>query len=133
VTPVPPDVGGDLVPGLFFITGHASPNCIAIQVCQVGGGGVTPSSPPCTPPDTLLGSGPSNASGAFGILITPPLQGGECIYVFDTCSGLTSAVRCVVTPAPAPALSDRALLLACAILSAVALLGLMRLRRSGQP
>jgi hypothetical protein len=94
---------------------------------------VTPSSPPCTAPDTLLGSGPSNASGFFNIPIVPPLQSGECIYVFDTCSGLTSAVRCVVTPAPAPALSGPALLLACVILSAVALLGLLRLRRSSQP
>jgi hypothetical protein len=118
---------------LAVLFGFASPNCAAIEVCQVGGGGRTPSSPPCMPPDTMLGSGPSSANGAFSILISPPLQGGECIYAFDTCSGLTSAVRCVVTPAPAPALSGRALLLALGILSAVALLGLMRLRRSSQP
>ena len=115
------------------VTGHASPNCVAIQICRVGGGGVTPSSMPCTAPDTLLGSGPSNASGFFNIPIAPPLQARECIYAFDTCSGLTSPVRCATQPAPAPALSGRALLLACVILSAVALLGLMRLRRSSQP
>ena len=102
MTPVPPAVEGDVQPGDATVTGRASPNCMAIQVCNVGGGGVTPSSPPRTGPDAPpLGIGPSNASGFFSIPIAPPLQSGECIYAFDTCTSLTSAVRCAVLPAAA--------------------------------
>ena len=127
VTPGPPAVEGDVEPGDATVTGHASPNCMVIQVCKVGGGGVTPSSPPCTGPDAPpLGSGPSNASGFFSIPIDPPLQSGECIYAFDTCTSLTSPVRCAVLPAPAPALSPGALLAAALLLTAIAALALHR-------
>jgi hypothetical protein len=74
--------------------------------------------------------GPSNASGLFAVAIAPPLAANECIYAFDTCTMLVSAVQCARLPAPAPALSPRALLLAVAALGLVALLGFTRLRRN---
>ncbi|HSQ00433.1 MAG TPA: hypothetical protein VL049_24700 [Candidatus Dormibacteraeota bacterium] len=126
-------ITGDLEPGDDTVGGNASPGCNLIQICEVGGGGVTPSSPPCTAPDTLLGSGPASASGHFNIPIAPPLENHECIYAFDTCTALTSAVRCAVAPAPAPALSGRALQLAVGVLGLVALLGLARRRRDAGP
>jgi hypothetical protein len=77
----------------------------------------------------VLGSGPSGPNGAFDIPVAPPLALGQCIYAFDTCTDLVSAVRCVTAPAPAPAMSPQALALALGALSLVALLGLSRLGR----
>lgn len=92
-----------------------------------------PNVPPCTAPDTVRGAGPSTASGLFTVAVAPPLAAGECIYAFDTCTGLVSAVVCAFAPAPVPALSSGALPLAVAGLGLVALLGLLRLRRADPP
>src|SRR6185295_11692712 len=105
-----------------------TPNCAEVQICLIGGGGTTPSMTPCTAPDTKLGMGPVSSNGQFNISI-PPLVADQCIYAFDTCAMLTSPVVCAREPAPAPALSARALILAVGVLSLVALIGLRRVRR----
>jgi hypothetical protein len=69
----------------------------------------------------------------FAIAIMPPLQDGDCIYAFDTCSSLISAVRCAVAPAPVPALSAPAMAVAAGVLGLIALLGVARLRRRPDP
>jgi hypothetical protein len=122
-------ITGGTQPGDGSVSGTASALCMKIQICAVAGGGTTPSMPPCTAPDTMLGMGMSNANGLFAIAVIPPLAAGECIYAFDTCTGLVSAVACATAPASAPALSARALPLAVAALSLVTLIGLLRLRR----
>jgi len=132
-TAAPPALTGDLAPDDGSVSGSGSPGCNLIQICKIGGGSVTPSTPPCDAPDTLIGSGPANASGQFSIAIAPPLQNRECIYAFDTCTVLASAVRCAVAPAPASALSERGVLLAVGALGLVALFGMARLRRDTRP
>ena len=99
-----------------------------MQICLIGGGGTTPSMPPCSAPDTLLGMGPVSSNGQFDIPI-PPLMANQCIYAFDTCAMLTSPVACAREAAPAPALSARALALAVGVLSLIALIGIGRVRR----
>jgi LPXTG-motif cell wall-anchored protein len=71
----------------------------------------------------------SDATGMFNIALNQPLAEGDCIYVFDTCTGLVGPVACAFGPAPAPTLSPRLLLLAIGVLSAIAGLGLRRRRR----
>jgi hypothetical protein len=125
-TLAPPLITGELEPGDGTIPGTSNP-CNLIDICLIGGGGVTPSNPPCTAPDSILGSGPSN--GTFNIPITPPLTVNQCIYAYDTCNMLVGNVACARQPAPAPALSPRGTLFAVIALSLVALFGLLRLRR----
>ena len=86
--------------------------------------------PPCTAPDTVLGSGTVQPDGAFEVMLTQPLERSDCIYA--VCSGLTgpiSALQCVLPIAPAPALSQRALATAVGVLGLVAFLALIRRRR----
>ncbi len=128
--PIPPAISGGASPGDSSVSGDGSPNCNKIQICKVGVVGGTPSMPPCTLPDTMLGMGPTNGAGIFNIPIAPPLAEGECIYAFDTCTNLVSAVECAFAPAPAPVVSRRTLPLAVALLGLVALVGLLRLRRN---
>ena len=59
----------------------------------------------------------------------PPLEVNECIYAFDTCSMFTGPVACARLPAAAPALSQQLLIVALAVLSLVAMIGIVRLRR----
>ncbi len=125
-----PAITGSVEPGTTSVSGTGSSNCAKVQVCAVGGGGTTPSTPPCTAPDSMLGMGPTGPTGQFTVAV-PPLQAGQCVYVFDTCTMLVSAVRCAIAPAPAPALSARALALAVAVVTLIALLGLLRVRRGG--
>ena len=49
------------------------------------------------PPDTLIGSGPSN--GIFNIAV-PPLAVNQCVYVCDTCTTLTSDVDLCASAGP---------------------------------
>jgi hypothetical protein len=72
--------------------------------------------------------GPTGSNGTFSITV-PPLEANECIYAFDTCAKLTGPVACARLPAPAPALSQRLLVVALGVLSLVALVRLGRLRR----
>jgi hypothetical protein len=72
--------------------------------------------------------GPAGPNGSFNIAV-PPLEANQCIYAFDTCAMVTSPVACARLPAPAPALSQRLLVVALGVLSLVALLGVGRLRR----
>jgi hypothetical protein len=89
-----------------------------------------PSVPPCTSPDTILGTGSTNALGQFSIAIMPPLSNNECIYAFDVCNDLLGPVECARSPAAAPALSPRLTVLALGMLSLIAVIGLIRLRRN---
>jgi hypothetical protein len=73
----------------------------------------------------------SGPTGQFNIPLSAPLAIGECVYVFDTCSGLVSPVACAFPPAPAPTLSPQLLAGAVAMLSLLGLLGVWRLRRAG--
>jgi hypothetical protein len=107
------------------VTGSGPP-CQLYQVCSIGGGGTTPSDPPCTAPDTVIGSGPSN--GNFNIAV-PPLAVNQCVYVFDTCTMLISDVACARPPAPAPAMSPQMTVVAMLVLGLVALVSLLRLKR----
>jgi outer membrane biosynthesis protein TonB len=130
-TPRPPVIGG-AEPGNTVVSGSGQPNCgnpPGIHICAIGGGGDTPASPPCMAPDTDLGSGASGPGGLFSIPISPPLLPNECIYAFDECNDLVGPVICARLPAPAPALSANLTVVAVAILSAIALLGMLRLRR----
>lgn len=125
-TLAPPRITGDVEPGDDSVTGTSNP-CALVQICLVGGGGVTPSDPPCSAPDTVLGSGASN--GTFNIMIAPPLGVNQCIYAYDTCNLLVSDVVCAREPAAAPALSPRGTIVAMIALSLVALVSMLRLRR----
>ena len=126
-TPSAPIINTPIQPGDGTITGHSTDNCSEIDICQVGSGTI-PSVPPCTAPDTKIGMGPAGPNGSFNITV-PPLEANQCIYAFDTCAMLTSPVVCARVPAPAPALSQRLLVVTLGVLSLVALLGLGRLRR----
>jgi hypothetical protein len=123
-------------PGDGTIDGGGSPNCNLIDICQVGGQvgghGATPSNPPCTFPDSIIGSGPTDPMGHFHIVINPPLGDNECIYAYDTCSMLISPVVCIRPAAPVPALSPRLLAVALGILSLIAFVGMIRLRRRSE-
>ena len=79
--------------------------------------------PPCTPPESVLGSGPSDANGQFDIPV-PPLAPDQCIYAFDTCADRTSPLRCAFVPAQAPTLSPLMLGVALGVLGCIARLRL---------
>jgi hypothetical protein len=53
----------------------------------------------------------------------------QCLYAFDTCTGLASAVVCARPPAPVPALSQRLLVVVTGVLSLIALFAIARTRR----
>lgn len=127
-TPRPPVIIPGVNPGDGTVTGNGQPNCSLFEVCSIGGGGTTPSMPPCTAPDSIIGSGPSNGAGNFNIPVTP-LAANECIYVFDTCNLLVGPVACARPAAPAPAMSPRMTVVAMLILGLVALFSLLRLKR----
>ena len=128
-TPAVPQLDTGVGPGDDSVGGSGEPDCGDIRICHIGGSGTTPSSPPCTAPDTVLGSGPSDGAGNFDIMIAPPLSAFECVYAYDTCNSLVGPTLCAGSPAPAPALSPRLLALSMAVLGLVALLGLHRRRR----
>jgi hypothetical protein len=89
-----------------------------------------PAVPPCSPPDTVLGSGITDALGGFDIPINPPLALNDCIYAYDTCNDILGPVVCIRPPAPAPAMSPLGTIFALAVLGLVALVGMMRMRRT---
>jgi hypothetical protein len=68
-------------------------------------------------------------AGQFNIMLNKELEQGDCIYAFDTCTGLVSPVVCTFVPAPAPALSPALTAAALAMLSLIALIGVRRLNR----
>ena len=125
-TPVGVVINGPLAPGAGNVTGSASSNCANITICLVDGTGAAPC---LNPPGSVLATGASNAGGQFNIAV-PPLMVNQCIYAFDTCTGLASAVTCARLPAPVPTLSARLLAVAVGVLSLIALVGLARTRRS---
>lgn len=127
-TPRPPVIIPGVSPGDTTVDGNGQPNCSLFQVCSVGGGGTTPSVPPCSAPDSVIGSGPSNGAGNFSIPV-PPLAVNQCVYVYDTCNQLVSDVACARPAAAAPAMSPRMTVVAMLVLGLVALLSLLRLRR----
>jgi hypothetical protein len=129
----PPTIETPISPGSGTVPGNGTPNCSEIDICEIGNDGRTPSTPPCSGPDTIIGKGPDGPTGKFNIPVSPPLEIGECIYAFDTCSMLVSSVTCITPPAPVPALSPRILALALAMLGLIALFGLWRLRRYEAP
>jgi hypothetical protein len=124
-TPAAVVINGPIAPGAGNVTGSASANCANITICLADGTGAAPC---LNPPGSVLASGASNAGGHFNITV-PPLIVNQCIYAFDTCTGLASAVTCARLPAPAPALSARLLAVAVGVLSLIALVGLARTRR----
>ena len=95
-----------------------------------------PHVPPCTGPDTILGSGGTDASGAFisggqsGIPLTKPLSDRQCLYAFDTCPGLVGPPACAIAPAAAPALAPLMLLIGTGILVGAGGVGIARARRA---
>lgn len=127
-TPRPPVIIPGVDPGDTTVDGNGQPNCNLFQVCSVGGGGTTPSMPPCSAPDSIIGSGPSNGAGNFSIPV-PPLAVNQCVYVYDTCNQLVSDVACARPAAAAPAMSPRMTVVAMLVLGLVALFSLLRLRR----
>jgi MYXO-CTERM domain-containing protein len=132
-TPRPPVID-PVESGDDTVTGTGQPNCSnppGVKICLIGGGGTTPSMPPCSAPDTLLGTGSTNGAGDFSIMLPAPITNNQCIYAFDMCNSLVGPPVCATAPAPAPALSPRMTLLAVLMLSAIALIGLVRRRRSG--
>ncbi|HSP99255.1 MAG TPA: hypothetical protein VL049_18690 [Candidatus Dormibacteraeota bacterium] len=128
-TPRPPVIIPGVHPGDSTVPGNGQPNCSLFEVCLIGGGGADPSIPPCTAPDSIIGSGPSNGAGNFNIPISPPLIANQCIYVFDTCNQLVGPVACARPAAPAPAMSPRMTVVAMLVLGLVALFSLLRLKR----
>ena len=128
-TPRPPVINPGVEPGADSVTGTGQPNCNLIQICLIGGGGTEPADAPCQAPDSVLGSGPSNVFGNFTIPIAPSLSVNQCVYAYDTCNDLVGPASCARLPAPAPAMSPRMTVVAMLILSLVALVGMLRLRR----
>ena len=109
----PAETNGDFLPG----------DLIGVEITVSD---IRAANPPCTAPDTVIGSGPSN--GNFNIAV-PPLAVNQCVYVFDTCTMLISDVACARPPAPAPAMSPQMTVVAMLVLALVALVSLLRLKR----
>jgi parallel beta-helix repeat protein len=115
VTPaVVPAITDDLAPGATRVDGSGAPRPTpndCIEICLATNRAM-PSEPPCTGADVVLGSGGTNASGAFvdgngelGIPLSAPLAAGQCLYAYDQCAMASGAVVCLAQPAPAPVLS----------------------------
>ena len=70
-------------------------------------------------------------NGHFTVVLAQPLEGGQQIYVRDTCFNptLIGPPILVLAPAPAPTLSHAALALLAAVLATIFGLALVRLRR----
>jgi len=113
-------------PGDDSVSGRATPNCGSVLVCLIGSGGSTPSTPPCSAPDSRLDTGPTGPTGRFTIAVAPLII-NQCLYAFDTCADRISPVVCAHQAALAPALSPPLLALAAGLLSLIALLQLRRL------
>jgi hypothetical protein len=132
---VPPLIGGGVEPGSHTVTGTGEPRptpngCIEICLSSTVG---HPDNPPC-PPGSVLGTGGTNSVGDFvsggmlGIPLSQPLQANECIYAFDTCLDLVGPLACARNPAPVPALTPLAQVLATLMLTALGGLGIRRWR-----
>jgi choice-of-anchor A domain-containing protein len=130
-TEVRPSIPGGLEPGEPEVPCDAQPGLDpaeqCIQVCQATPG-MAPPTPPCSLPGDPLGTGGTNAGGMCigpngepGIPLDMPLAPGQCVYVADVCSGLTSAIRCANAGVGMPALGWTGL--------AVGLAGLIALAR----
>jgi hypothetical protein len=116
-----------LEPGDVNVTGTGSPGCGTVQICLIGGPVKNmPSVPPCTDPDQLIGTDVVQPNGEFDVMLLAPLELNDCVYA--TCGGLVGPVQCLIPPAPAPALSPRALTLGVGVLGLVALSALRRRR-----
>ena len=130
-TPAPPMIREPVEPGDGTVDGTSSPNCAEIRICLAAVGSIV-GTPPCGElgsPDTLLGSGPTDGSGMFSIVLSQPLAANQCIYAYDTCTDRLSDPACARVPAPAPAMSPRLMLLALGMLCLIALFSLVRMRR----
>lgn len=100
----PPTIDRPVNPGDSNVTGTGTPDPCEIDICLLAGSAA--STPPCTSADTLLGAGTTDGTGQYNAALGAPLAAGECVYAFDTCSGLISLPACAAggPPAPAPAL-----------------------------
>jgi hypothetical protein len=133
--PVAPAISGGVQRGGTIVTGTGQPRPTpntCIDVCLASPSG-QPQTPPC-PPGTILGTGGTNAAGAFvsgsmpGIPLSRPLSERECVYAFDVCEQLVGPVACVEVPAAAPALEPWMLLPAAAMLALLGGIGIARRR-----
>lgn len=113
-TPAPAlEISGGVSSGSTRVFGSGAPRPTpnsCVQVCQAVVPSM-PSVPPCTGADSVLGTGGTDASGAFvdggslGIPLAAPLVAGQCVYAHDQCTMQRGDVVCIVQPAPAPVLS----------------------------
>lgn len=121
--------------GSSRVFGSGAPNLpdTCIVVCEAG-----LNMTGCQVDDMEIGRGGTDGSGNFrdggdpGIAVVPPLAAGDRICAVDVCSDPPRDGNCVLVtaPAPAPAMSPRGLMGAVALLSLVAMVGVMRLRRT---
>jgi hypothetical protein len=116
------EVGGRGRPGL-------GPDCL--RVYETGANGIAEAG---LGDDEFLGMGTTDAMGNFTIVLNRSLADGDAVYVIDVCppfgtaNPLVGPLALVVAPAPAPALSAPATLVALAALAAVAIVALARRR-----
>ena len=128
-TPVGPAITGGDDPGSNEVTGTGSPDrdpgCL--EVYEVGPNRVPDGG---TGDDELLGSGGTDASGNFSIMLNRPLKRGDVIFIVDTCAvpPLSGPVDLITGAAPAPTLSPALLLVALVMLGMIALVGLRQRR-----
>jgi parallel beta-helix repeat protein len=134
-TPAGPEITSGFQPGSTRVFGRGAPNLPpgSILICGVGPNRRFDN---CAFDDMVLGSGGTDAAGNLisspaGIAVSPPLQLGNSVCVFDAMNGM--AGRCLQVgatpvPVPAPALSWPGLAL---VLLTLLELARVRLRRNG--
>ncbi len=129
----PPVITGGAFGGSTLVVGQACPNIPSPDLeirCNVGSPGCTASAGVTAPTGTsmLIGSGGSNAAGAFSIPVSPALTEGESIFACDTTREVCGPVIIVTRgPAPAPAMSTGGM---AGLAAALLILGVVALRRT---
>ena len=90
--------GSDTVAGTADPDPTPGNGCITIFDCANGACG--------DGDDIVLGTGSSNAGGAFVVSVAPPLVTGQRIFARDTCNNLDSAAVIVQFSAQVPTLNE---------------------------
>jgi hypothetical protein len=141
-TPAPaaPVLDPSLLPGDERAGGSAEPDladgCILICAAGPNGQPETSAGPgACGGDDVPVGSGGTDSTGAFqsggqpGIPLDPPPTNATLLCVFDVCNSIDGNCLLIASAAAAPALSSLPLGVALLVLTGLAAIGILRLRR----